>query len=92
MTCISRENQRLSFEKKTEKKANNPKELISMARQVYIKPKDIERHGLTRGCKQCDHERNYGPGRTAAAHSKICRVRITKERPMRGRPELHWQP
>ena len=66
------------FREKTDEKVENLKELISLARQVYIKPKDLERYGLTRGCKKCDHERNYGPGRTSAAHSKICRDRIMK--------------
>ena len=46
------------FREETEEKVENPKELIPMARQVYIKPKDLERYGLTRGCKKCDHERN----------------------------------
>ena len=50
-----------------------------MARQVYITPKDLARYGLTRGCKKFDHERNYGPGMTSAAHSNICRDRIMKE-------------
>ena len=50
-----------------------------MARQVYIQPKNLERYGLTRGCKKCDHERNYGPRRTSAAHSKTCRDRILKK-------------
>ena len=47
-----------------------------MAWQVYTKPADIERYGLTRDCKKCNHERNYGPGRTSAGHSKLCRDRI----------------
>ena len=67
------------FREKTGEKVEAPEQLISMARQVYIKPKDIERYGLTRGCKKCDHERTYGPGRTSAPHSKICRDRIMKE-------------
>ena len=46
---------------------------------MYIKPKDLERYGLIRECNKCDHERNYGPGRTAAGHSNICRERIMKE-------------
>jgi hypothetical protein len=67
------------FREKNDEQIANPKELISMARQVYIKPKDLERYGLTRKCKKCDHERAYCPGRTSAAHSKVCRVRIMKE-------------
>ena len=43
-----------------------------MACQVYIKPADIERYGFTRDCNKCDHERNYGPGRTSAGHTKLC--------------------
>ena len=67
------------FRETTDEKVEHPKELISMARQVYIKPKYLERYGLARGCEKCDHERNYGPTRTSAAHSKICRDRIMKE-------------
>ena len=67
------------FREKNGEQMANPKELISMARQVYIKPKDLERYGLTRGYKKCDHERAYGPGRTSAAQSKVCRGRIMKE-------------
>ena len=36
------------FRQKNDETISNPKELISMARQVYIKPKDLERYGLTR--------------------------------------------
>ena len=39
------------FREKIDEKAENPKELISMARQVFIKPKNLERYGLTRGCR-----------------------------------------
>ena len=67
------------FQEKTDEKVENPKELISMARHVYIKPNDLERYGLTRGCKKFDHARNYGAGRTSPAHSKISRDRIMKE-------------
>ena len=79
MIYTRRENQRSFFQETTEEKVHNLKEFISMARQVYVTPKDLDRYGLTRGCKKCDHERNYGPGRTSAAHSKICRDRIMKE-------------
>ena len=50
-----------------------------MARQVYIKPKDLEEHGLTRGCPRCDHQLRYGPGRTGKPHSQVCRARIMAE-------------
>ena len=45
------------FREKIGEKVENPKELISMARQACTKPKDLERYGLTRGCKKCNHER-----------------------------------
>ena len=67
------------FREETDEKVGNPKELISMARQVHIKPKDLERYGLTRGCKKCDLERLYGPVRTSAAHSNTGRDTIMKE-------------
>ena len=77
-------------EKKDEKVEGTFKELISMARQVYITPKDLEKFGLTRGCRKCDHERTYGPGRTSAAHSKICRDRIMRSWPRRRMARQEW--
>ena len=53
------------FREETGEKVENLEQLISMARQVYIKSRDIQMYGLTRGCKTCDHEHNYGPGRTS---------------------------
>ena len=50
-----------------------------VARQVHIKPHDIETHGYTKGCPKCDHERNYGPGRSSRLHSQACRERIMAE-------------
>ena len=47
--------------------------------QVHIKPSDIERFGSTRGCPKCDHELNYGPGRTSKGNSKKCRDRFMGE-------------
>ena len=67
------------FREMTLEKVEKPEQLISMARQVYIKPKDIQRYGLTRGCKECGRELNYGPRRKSAPHSKTCRERIMKE-------------
>ena len=70
------------LEETKEKIENNkakPHQTVSMARQVCIKPKDIEKYGLTRGCRKCSHERNYGPGRTSVAYSKVWRDRIMKE-------------
>ena len=52
---------------------------VALSRQVYIKPADIERFGLTRGCPKSDHDLNYGPRRTSKGHSKACRDRIMGE-------------
>ena len=65
-------------EKKEESKEESQRKVV-MALQVYIKLADIERYGLTRACKKCDHERNYGPGTTSAGHSKLCRDRTMNE-------------
>ena len=35
--------------------------------------------GLTRGCPKCDHEIEYGPGRTSRPHSQVCKNRIVSE-------------
>ena len=51
----------------------NPK--VALSQQVYIKPSDIEKYGLNRGCPKCDHVLNCGPGRTSKGHSKKCRDR-----------------
>ena len=61
------------FREKTGEKVDNPEQLIPMARQVYIKPKDIQRYGFTRGCRKYDQELNDGPGRMSAPYSKTCR-------------------
>ena len=54
----------------------NPK--VALSRQVYIKPSDVEKYGPTRGCPKCDHDLNYGPGRTSRGHSKKCRDRFIR--------------
>ena len=69
----------VTFREKKEEAHEEPMRKVVMARQVYIKPADIEKYGLTRGCKKCDHKRLYGPGRTSAGHSKLCRDRIMNE-------------
>ena len=69
----------VTFRERTEDVHEEPPRKVVMVRQVYIKPADIKKHGLTRGCKKCDHERLYGPGRTSAGHSKLCRDRIINE-------------
>ena len=52
---------------------------VTLSRQLYIKPSDVEKIGLTRSCPRCDHELNYGPGRTSKGHSKKCRDRFIGE-------------
>ena len=69
----------VTFREKKEDSHEEPQRKVVMAQQVCIKLADIERYGLTTGCKTCDHERNYGPGRASAGHSKLCRDRIMNE-------------
>ena len=54
-------------------------EHIVVARQVYIKAKDLDDFGLTRGCPRCDHQLQYGSGRASKPHSATCRARINGE-------------
>jgi hypothetical protein len=42
---------------------------IALSRAVYIKPEDLTKFGLTRGCPKCDHQIAYGPGRTSKPHA-----------------------
>ena len=49
-----------------------------LARQVYLRPKDFEEHGLTRGCPKCDHFRRYDRW-GSMPHSAVCRTRVTTE-------------
>ena len=69
----------VTFRERVEPQGENFKPKVTLARQVYIKPSDIDKYGLTRGCVKCDHERNYGPGRTPNGHSKVCRDRVMAE-------------
>ena len=67
------------FRETKEEGEEEPQRQFVLARQVYIESADIEKYGLTRGCNKCHHEPNYGPGRTSAGHSKVCRGRIVNE-------------
>ena len=49
---------------------------VALSRQVYIKAQDLIDFGLTRGCPRCDHQLQFGAGRTGKPHSKRCRDRI----------------
>ena len=44
------------FKEKTDDKVGEPQQKITVARQVYIKPSDIEKYRITRGCRKCDHD------------------------------------
>ena len=41
---------------------------MALSRAVYIKPEDLTKFGLIRGCPKCDHQIAYGPGRTSKPH------------------------
>ena len=45
----------VTFREKKEDIHEEPQRKVVMGRQVYVKNADIERYGLTRSCKKCDH-------------------------------------
>ena len=53
-------------------------EPIREARRLYIKRSDVEAYGYTQGCPKCDHDLQYGFGRTTKGHSDTCRRRISE--------------
>ena len=48
-------------------------------RRLYIKRADVEAYGYTQGCPKCDHDLQFGFGRTTKGHSDSCRKRISVE-------------
>ena len=48
-------------------------------RRMRINPSDIERYGMTPGCRQCDHVRRTGQTRPGITHSDECRARMLSE-------------
>ena len=50
----------------------------NIARQLYLKPRDFDAHGMTRGCPKCDDFLKYGEWGTKP-HSVKCRERVTAE-------------
>ena len=52
---------------------------VQIARRLYIKRSDVEAYGYTQGCPKCNHDLQYGFGRTTKGHSDACRKRISAE-------------
>ena len=52
---------------------------VREVRRLYIKKADLEAYGYTQGCPTCDHDLQYGYGRTTRGHSDACRSRTTAE-------------
>ena len=67
------------FKEKKEATGEVLQDKVAISRQVYIKPADLERFGLTKGCPRCEHQISHGPGRTSKPHSHRCRARIMDE-------------
>ncbi len=57
-------------------------------RRFRINKKDLEEHGYTDGCVQCDHIMRYGLNKAGVNHSDRCRTRMITEI---GRTELGQQ-
>ena len=55
-------------EKKEEQEDLMKEDKIALSRAVHIKPDDLTKFGLTRGCPKCDHQIADGPGRTSKPH------------------------
>ena len=55
-----------------------PVDRPNTARQLYLKPRDFDEHGLTRGCPKCDYFLKYGEWGTKP-HSANCRERVIAE-------------
>ena len=56
-----------------------PKRDVIPVRRLKITAEDLKRYGLTHGCPQCDHIREYGQHRPGCGHSNPCRDRILTE-------------
>ncbi len=48
-------------------------------RRFRINKKDLEEHGYTEGCSQCDHISRYGATKPGTYHTNACRTRIITE-------------
>ena len=69
----------VTFGDKVEERAVDAAAKTRIARRVYIGAKDIARYGYTGGCPKCEHEMRYGPGRSTANHSEVCRTIMMDE-------------
>ena len=67
-----RETEVVFKEKKEDEEDLMKENKIAVSRAVYIKPEDLTKFGLTRGCPKSDHQIAYGPGRTSKPHSTKC--------------------
>ena len=74
-----RETEVISKDKKQEQEDRMRENKIVLSRAVYIKPGDLTKFGLMRGCPKCDHQIAYGPGRTPKPHSANRRAGIMGE-------------
>ena len=47
-------------------------------RALRINKSDLEEHGFTDGCTQCDYIQRYGKARPGRTHSVVCRARLVE--------------
>ena len=52
---------------------------VPISRQIYLRAEDFREHGLTRGCKKCDHFLKHNAWPRGGPHSQACRDRIVAE-------------
>ncbi len=68
-----------AFEHPVEKHQPLEDKLPGLPRSFKITKRDIQAHGYTDDCPQCDHIRSYGEARPGTTHTATCRARIMHE-------------
>ena len=71
---------RVRFSEPAEAKAEPPApDRHVQPRRFKINKADLERHGYTVGCRQCDHIQRFGSTKSGTQHSDTCRARLLSE-------------
>jgi len=68
-----------AFEHPTEKHPTLEDRAPGLPRSFKITKMDVQMHGYTDNCPQCDHIRSYGEPRPGQTHTPTCRARIMHE-------------
>ena len=55
-----------------------PREAPTAPRRMRINKSDLETHGYTANCQQCEHTRRYGTSKPGGNHTAACRKRLSE--------------